>query len=219
MLAWGRLDHRTLEATSQPSSFFLLFFASFVLPPWPSGLAFLHGFWQLSEVYPMALLDYCSMSLRTQAWPAIEFVSGKEGLRPRVAVFAGITAFMPYDVMLRVLVFFEIVHWDTLMFAVAPGLSGGRGEMAMAVASPARFAFLRGAVCAFPTVHQMLSLWSLYRCSPWSSRPQPLGSGGDTTPCEDTRGDHELSFNFNHQVLLQCVVFKCRCEKCNKDPQ
>ena len=68
-------------------------------------------------------------------------------------------------------------------------------------------------------VHQMLSLWSLYSCSPRSSRPQPLGSGGDTTPCEDTRGDHELSFNFSHQVLLQCVVFKCRCEKCNKGPQ
>ena len=29
-----------------------------------------------------------------------------------------------------------------------PGLSGGRGEMAMAVASSARLAFLRGAVCA-----------------------------------------------------------------------
>ena len=47
---------------------------------------------------------------------------------------------------------------------------------------------VRGAVCAVPTVHQMLSLWSLYRCGPWSSRPQPLGSGGDTTPCEDTTG-------------------------------
>ena len=29
--------------------------------------------------------------------------------------------------------------------------------------------------------------WSLYSCSPWSSRPQPLGSGGDATPCEDPR--------------------------------
>ena len=26
--------------------------------------------------------DYCSMPLRTQACPAIEFVSGKEDLRP-----------------------------------------------------------------------------------------------------------------------------------------
>ena len=68
-------------------------------------------------------------------------------------------------------------------------------------------------------VHQTLSLRSVYSCSPWSSQPQPLGSGGDTTPCEDTRGDHELSFNSTQQVLLQCVVFKCRCEMCNKDPQ
>ena len=43
-------------------------------------------------------------------------------------------------------------------------------------------------------VHQVLSLWSLYRCGSWSPRPQPLGSGGDTTPCEDTRGDHESFF-------------------------
>ena len=65
--------------------------------------------------------------------------------------------------------------------------------MAMAVASSARLAFLRGAVCAFPTVHQMLSLCSLYSDGPLSSRPQPLGSGGDVAPCEDTREDFGLS--------------------------
>ena len=44
---------------------------------------------QPSEVNLFALLVYlddvvslCSLSLRAQAWPAIEFVSGKEGLRP-----------------------------------------------------------------------------------------------------------------------------------------
>ena len=37
-------------------------------------------------------------------------------------------------------------------------------------------------------VHQVLSLLlSLYSSGPWSCRPQPLGSGGDATPCEDTR--------------------------------
>ena len=46
------------------------------------------------------------------------------------------------------LVFFNVGYWDTLNFASALGLSGGRGEMAMAVASSARLAFLRGAVCA-----------------------------------------------------------------------
>ena len=85
---------------------------------------------------------FISTSLRTQTRPAIEFVSGKEGLRPHIAVFAGTAAFIPYDVTLRVLVFFEIVYWDTLMFVSAAGLSGGRGEMAMAVASSARLALL-----------------------------------------------------------------------------
>ena len=31
-------------------------------------------------------------------------------------------------------------------------------------------------------------------CGPWSSRPQPMGSGGDATPCEDTRQDQGRSF-------------------------
>ena len=93
-------------------------------------------------------VSYFSTSLRTQLRPAIEFVSGKEGLRPRIAVFAGIAVLLPYDVMLQVFVFLEFGYWDTLKFASPPGLSGGRGEMAMAVASSARLAFLRGAVCA-----------------------------------------------------------------------
>ena len=39
-------------------------------------------------------------------------------------------------------------------------------------------------------VHQMLFLQSLYSYGPWSCRPQPLGSGGDATPCEDPRQEH-----------------------------
>ena len=35
--------------------------------------------------------------------------------------------------------------------------------------------------------------WSLYSDGPLSSRPQPLGSGGEFTPCEDTREDFGLS--------------------------
>ena len=34
-----------------------------------------------------------------------------------------------------------------------------------------------GACRLLYAVHQMLSLWSLYRCGSWSPRPQPLGSG------------------------------------------
>ena len=40
---------------------------------------------------------------------------------------------------------FKFGYWDTLNFASAPDLFGGRGEMALAVASSARLAFLRGA--------------------------------------------------------------------------
>ena len=58
-----------------------------------------------------------------------------------------------------VVVLFNFGYWDTLNFASAPGLFGGRGEMAMAVASSARLAFqksLRG--LRRDAVHQMLSL-------------------------------------------------------------
>ena len=54
---------------------------------------------------------------------------------------------------------FKFVYRDTLKIASAPGPFGGRGEMAMAVASSARLAFLRGAVCA--------------RCTPYT-RPFPF---------------------------------------------
>ena len=106
------------------------------------------GYWVVAT---LGLLSF-STTLRTQVRPAIEFVSGKEGLRPRIAVFVSSYC------ILRVQLFLEFGYWDTLKFASAPGLSGGRGEMAMAVASSARLAFLRGAVCACCTLHQTLSL-------------------------------------------------------------
>ena len=105
------------------------------------------------------------------------------------------------------LVFLKYIFTDALNFEKAPrshrGAEGTWRWLRLLVVL-----FLRRTSDAVP--------WSLYSDSPLSSRPQPRESGGDTTPCEDTRGDHELSFNFSHQVLLQCVVFKCRCEKCNK---
>ena len=57
---------------------------------------------------------------------------------------------------LRVQVFIEIVYWTSLKFAITPGLSGGRGKMAMAVASSARLAFFRGAVSACYAVRPSL---------------------------------------------------------------
>ena len=67
-------------------------------------------------------------------------------------------------------------------------------------------------------VHQTLSLYSDI---PLSSRLQPLGSGGDVTPCEDTREDFGLSLNFLHRVLLQGGLKKlvrCIPERPGREP-
>ena len=95
---------------------------------------------------------------------------------------AEVPDFFEFPVLVHV--FIEFVHWAFLMFAIAPGLHGGRGEMAMA--EPPR-CFSCGAV------HQTMSPWSWYSDSPLSSRPQPFESGGDATPCDDTREDFGLS--------------------------
>ena len=63
--------------------------------------------------------------------------------------FAEVPDFIEYPTPVQVLI--EFVFWALLMFAMAPGLSGGRGEMAMAVASPARLVlFLRSTPDAVP---------------------------------------------------------------------
>ena len=55
----------------------------------------------------------------------------------------------------------------------------------MAMSAPPRCLLWRHTTDTFP--------WSLCSDSPMSSRPQPLGSVGDDTPCEDTREDVGLS--------------------------
>ena len=55
----------------------------------------------------------------------------------------------------------------------------------MAMSAPPRCLLWRRTSDTFP--------WSLCSDSPMSSRPQPLGSVGDDTPCEDTREDVGLS--------------------------
>ena len=64
------------------------------------------------------------------------------------------------------------------------------------------------AVCAFP-VHQTWSLQCLYSCGPWSCRPQPLGSGGDATPCEDPRQEHGPQFKCVAGCLLMIPHVMC----------
>ena len=166
--------HHLCPRASSPS------FSTLVSPLGPLGLGL------LGRCDPRSFIF--SSTLRTQVRPAIEFVSGKEGLRPRIAVF--VSCYF----CLRVLVFLEFVYWLFLKFVSAPGLSGGRGEMAMAVASSARLAYF--VVQSAPVVRRTpdtFPFWSLYSDGPLSSRPQPLGRGGDVAPCEDTRVDFGLS--------------------------
>ena len=130
---------------------------------------------------------YFSMALRTQVRPAIEFVSGKEGLRP---------LFWLDDDLL-----YDAIGTRTLQVRLLGhpedrkrpwSLRGSRrdGNGGRFVRSPCLPSW-RGSRLLY-AVHQTLSLCSLYSNSPLSSRPQPLGRVGDDTPCEDTREDSGL---------------------------
>ena len=116
-------------------------------------------------------------SLRTQVQPAIEFVSGKEGLRP--------------------------LFW--LLGVLLYGVSGIRTLHVRLLALPLQRPRGRW---------QWRSLrppfWSLYSDGPLSSRPQPLGRGGDVAPCEDTRRTLDCPFNFLSTTFRCRVVFKCQ---------
>ena len=77
-----------------------------------------------------------------------------------------------------VVVFIEFVFWPLLNYGSAPG--------------PARLAFVSWCGLRLCRSTSDTVPWSLCSCSPWSSRPQPLGSGGDATPCEDSREERGL---------------------------
>ena len=127
-------SHRALEASSLPSCF-CSSFSSSVAPLWPLGLGIL-GPWQRSESY-----------LFLRRYGRISGQPSSSSLARRACVhYSGCSAF--YCMAYLVFVPFKFVYSLFLKFARAPGLSGGRGEMAMAVASSARLALIRGAVCA-----------------------------------------------------------------------
>ena len=167
-------SHSALEGSSLPSCFDPFFFLPrLATPALRLGVI---GSWQRSESY-LLLRRYG----RRCGQPS------SSSLARRACVHrSGCSAF--YCMASLVFVPLKFGYWLSLKFASAPGLSGGRGEMAMAVASSARLAFLRGAVCACCMLRQTL----LQSDGPLSSPPQPLGSVGDT-PCEDTREDFGLS--------------------------
>ena len=87
-------SHRALEGSSLPSCFVpVIIFPRLATPALGLGV--------IGSLRPSGF--YLFQSLRTQVRPAIEFVSGKEGLRPRIAVFVS------WYCCLRVLVFLESV--------------------------------------------------------------------------------------------------------------
>ena len=129
-----------------------LSFSTLVSPLRPLGLGFL-GRCDPRSFFFYDVMDAGPASHRVRLWqggPASTCCR----FRPRCAVARSCAL-----VVVWVHVFFEYMAKITLNFTSAPGLSGGRGEMAMAVASSARLAFLRGAVCARRTLRQMLSLF------------------------------------------------------------
>ena len=101
-------------------------------------------------------------------------------------------------------VFLEYVAMVVLNFVWAPDPSGDGGDVHLTVP------WGDGGVCRLLyDVYQMMSLWSLHRCGPRSCRPQPVGNGGDATPCKVTREERGSLFNLLPQVLL-CVANKCQ---------
>ena len=172
----GAIAHSRHHPCPRASS--ILFLSSFVSPLLPLGLGLL-----LVRGYVRRLTYFYDV---TDAGPASHRVRlWQGGPASTIARWLAVYSTTP-------LVFapFKFAYWLFLKIASAPGPFGGRGEMAMAVASSARLAFLRGAVCACCMPYtRCFPFWSLYSDSPMSSRPQPLGRGGDVAPCEDTRED------------------------------
>ena len=162
-----------------PCASFLSFFSS-VAPLRPLGLGFLgRGLRRSTTLF--------TTTLRTQVRPAIEYVSGEEGLRPRLRRYVTGT---------RLLQVRLLGHPKLRKRPWPLRRSRGDGNGGRFVRSRC---FLLWCSMHFYTVFQMLSLWhlvpfwSLYSDGPLSSRPQPLGRGGGVAPCEDTREDLGLS--------------------------
>ena len=171
-------SHRALEATPQPSCPFLFVILLRLATP-----ALRHGVladsWQRSESY----LFLCRYGRRSGQ-------PSSSSLARRACVhysgWLSISCTTPL-----VFVPFKFVYRDTLKIASAPGPFGGRGNGGRFVRSPC-FPSWRGLRPSYVTP-EAFPFWSLYSNGPLSSRPQPLGSVGDDTPCEDTREDFGLS--------------------------
>ena len=106
-------------------------------------------------------------------------------------VLTHIHDFIEYPLLVQV--FVEIVYWVLLKSAMATGLSGLRGRWKWRLLRPLALPSFVARSALFLRRTSDVSPWSWYSDSPLSSRPQPLGSVGDDTPCEDTWEDFGLS--------------------------
>ena len=163
----------------------VLSFSSSVAPLSPLGLGVLGRGSVRSSMYFYVVTDAGPASHRVRLWqggPASTYCR----IRPRCAVVRSST-------LVVVGYLFSSSTWPrspwTFQAPLALRGSRGDGNGGRFVRSPC-LPLRRGLrLCA---LYQMLSLCSLYSNNPLSSRPQPLGSVGDDTPCEDTREDFGL---------------------------
>ena len=154
--------HRALEASSRPSCF-----VPFISLPRLATPAL--GLGVIGSLRPSVFYVFLRRYGRRSGQPSSSSLARRACVHPRIAVFVS------WCCCLQVQVFLKFAYWDTLKFASAPGISGGRGGMAMAVASSARLAFF--VVRSAPVVRRTpdaFPLCSLYSDGPLSSRPQPL---------------------------------------------
>ena len=126
-----------------------------------------------------------STTLRTQVRPAIEFISGKEGLRPRFTLFAGIAVFMPYDVTGTSIPRVRLLGHPDVLGSRRDG-NGGR--------------FARSP-CLFLTQYTRCCSFSLCTAAVHGAPSHNRWRVVDTPLPVKTQGrDHELSFNSSYAV-------------------
>ena len=146
-------SHRALEGSSLRSCFVPFFFLPRLATP-----ALRLGV--IVSLRPSVFHVFLRRHGRRSGQPAIELVSGKKGLRPHFAVFAGISVFIPYDVTgTRLLRDRLLGHPDVRKRPWPLRRPRGDGNGGRFVRSPCLPSW-RG--LRFYAIHQMLSFWHLF---------------------------------------------------------
>ena len=175
-------SHRALEGSSLPSCFVYLILSSFVSPLLPLGLGLL-----LVRGYVRRLTYFYDV---TDAGPASHRVRLWQG-GPASTIPAGWRSIVRR-------------HWYSYSSSSATGSSWTSQAPLASPEAEGRWQWRSLRPLALPSfvvrsapvarrTPDAFPFWSLYSDGPLSSRPQPLVSVGDDTPCEDTREDFGLS--------------------------